>query len=227
MSDSLFHSSNLKKTNIFFFWVYLRDVFRLGSTFASCFSAKPILAKYVQPRTFNYIIQTNNKIDFFRSILLSALTPAVQFIHKPLIHRFTVCLFSLSLCGQKYVKLRASWHNGSRHSRPLTAAEKTRLPSNGQRLYLKGWLMIPDASRFKFAAFSGQNGVVWMTGHWSWLWVQLDGLAEVNKAWSVAALDLLVALLSLELAGWPGWGTDLAGERYWWFGNWRDWGALL
>lgn len=155
------------------------------------------------------------------------LTPAVQFIHKPLIHRFTVCLFSLGLCGQKYVKLRASWNSGSRHYRPLTAAKETRLPSNGQRLYLKGWLMILNHSRFKFAAFSGQNGVVQMTARWSWLWVQLDGLAEMNKSWSVAALDLLVALLFLELAGWPRWGTDLAGERYWWFGNWRDWGVLL
>lgn len=72
--------------------------------------------------------------------------------------------------------------------------------------------MIPDHSRFKFAAFSGQNRVVRMTARWSWLRVQLDGLAKVNKSWS--ALDLLVALLFLELAGWPGWGTDLAGERY-------------
>lgn len=51
-----------------------------------------------------------------------------------------------------------------------------------------------------------------MTPRWSWFGAGLDGLGEVNVGWSAAALDLLVALLLMGLAG-PGWVAGLEGEQ--------------
>lgn len=56
---------------------------------------------------------------------------AVQPIHEALIHELIVRLPDFSLCGQENVKLSA------RRSGARTAAQKTRLPDNGQSLPLE------------------------------------------------------------------------------------------
>lgn len=48
-----------------------------------------------------------------------------------------------------------------------------------------------------------------VTPHWSWLGAGLDGVREVNVGQSAEALDLLVVLLLMGLAG-PG---GLAGDQ--------------